>query len=142
MVLSSGQGLISSMIAPALESVCAALTTAPCTSLLAGAYGCDWKKPIFSSFIVEIFGLRVIGCVKGSLLSGPCIMLKSRSRSSADLDIGPIVEISRRPLARVDGQTPVSGITPDVGLNPAVPQKCAGTRIEFNPSEPTPAGLA
>ena len=50
--------------------------------------------------------------------------------------------MSSIPVSFVVGQTPVSGTRPTVGRKPTVPQKCAGTRMEQRPSEPSPSGEA
>src|SRR2546423_3030329 len=75
----------------------------------------------------------------GSAGSYPARTLNINARSSTRRAIGPVdVPRANGPTAAA-GNCPEPGMRPGVGFNPAIPQKCAGIRIDPPISDPTPA---
>ena len=77
------------------------------------------------------------GAESASPGSGPAITSKSMRISAMVRAMGPTTPIQEKAPAP-GGKCPVEGMRPGVGFNPQIPQKCAGTRMEPPPSEPTP----
>src|SRR5713101_9933172 len=77
------------------------------------------------------------GAESASPACGPAIASKSERTSAMVRAIGPTTPIQEKAPAP-GGKCPVAGTRPGVGFSPQIPQKCAGTRIEPQPSLPTP----
>src|SRR5579871_1856186 len=78
-----------------------------------------------------------IGADNGSQSSPPCTTLNNARTSATVRAIGPITP-SHAKAPVLGGKCPVEATRPGVGLNPQIPEKCAGVRIEPPPSLPTP----